>query len=80
MPIREPTEKQIFCVNIIVNQLHIYPPADFTRAAYSDFIAEYMEESKRMPHERRKHVELEVGDTSNLDEFIGQFRILKGEE
>jgi len=47
MPVLEPTEKQIRCVNIIVNQLNIRPPTEFTKAAYSDFISEYMAESKK---------------------------------
>ena len=74
---QEPTEKQIVCVNIIVNQLHISPPTEFTKAAYSDFITEYMAESKKKPNERRNHIELEAGDTSSIDAFVGQFRIVE---
>ncbi len=43
---KEPTDKQINCVNIIVNQLGISPPTEFTLRAYSAFISEHMEESK----------------------------------
>lgn len=43
---KEPTDKQINCVNIIVNQLGISPPTEFTLQAYSEFISEHMEESK----------------------------------
>lgn len=74
---QEPTEKQIVCVNIIVNQLHIKPPTEFTKAAYSDFIAEYMAESKKKPYERRNNIELEAGDTSSIDAFVDQFRIVE---
>lgn len=74
---QEPTEKQIVCVNIIVNQLRISPPTEFTKAAYSDFITEYMAESKKKPYERRNHIELEAGDTSSIDAFVGQFRIVE---
>lgn len=77
MPGQEPTEKQIRCVNIIVNQLDICPPTEFTKAAYSDFITEYMAESKKKPYERRNHIELEAGDTSSIDAFVGQFRIVE---
>jgi len=75
---QEPTEKQIVCVNIIVNQLHISPPTEFTKAAYSDFISEYMAESKKKPYERRNNLELDAGDTSDIDAFVGQFNIVKG--
>lgn len=74
---QEPTEKQIVCVNIIVNQLNISPPTEFTKAAYSDFITEYMAESKKKPYERRNHIELEAGDTSSIDAFVGQFCIVE---
>lgn len=73
---QEPTEKQIRCVNIIVNQLKISPPTEFTKRAYSDFITENMEESKRKPYERRNYAELDAGDTTGIDNFIGQFRVL----
>lgn len=73
---QEPTEKQIRCVNIIVNQLKISPPTEFTKSAYSDFITENMEESKRKPYERRRYTELDAGDTTGIDNFIGQFRVL----
>ena len=75
---QEPTEKQIVCVNIIVNQLRISPPTEFTKAAYSDFITEYIAESKKKPYERRNHAELDAGDTSGIDDFIGQFQVLRG--
>ena len=73
---QEPTEKQIRCVNIIVNQLKISPPTEFTKSAYSDFITENMEESKRKPYERRSYTELDAGDTTGIDNFIGQFQVL----
>lgn len=75
---QEPTEKQTVCVNIIVNQLHISPPAEFTKAAYSDFISEYMAESKKKPYERRNRAELDAVDTTGIDDFIGQFQVLRG--
>lgn len=50
---KEPTDKQINCVNIIVNQLGISPPTDFTLQAYSEFISEHMEESKAASKRRR---------------------------
>ena len=78
MPVQEPTEKQIRCVNIIVNQLDICPPTEFTKAAYSDFISEYMAESKKKPYERRNNLELDAGDTSDIDAFVGQFNIVNG--
>lgn len=78
MPVLEPTEKQIRCVNIIVNQLNIRPPTEFTKAAYSDFISEYMAESKKKPYERRNHADLDAGDTASIDDFIGQFQVLRG--
>ena len=74
---QEPTEKQIVCVNIIVSKLRISPPAEFTKAVYSDFISEHMAESKKKPYERRNHIELEVGDTSSIDAFVDQFRIVE---
>ena len=74
---QEPTEKQIRCVSIIVSKLHISPPTEFTKADYSDFIAEYIAESKKKPYERRNHIELEVGDTSSIDAFVDQFRIVE---
>ena len=49
---KEPTDKQINCVNIIVNQLGISPPAEFTLRAYSAFIAEHIEESKAVSKSR----------------------------
>lgn len=70
---QEPTEKQIVCVNIIVSKLRISPPAEFTKAVYSDFISEHMSESKKKPYERRNHTELDAGDTSQLDGFLGEF-------
>ena len=78
IPGLEPTEKQIRCVNIIVNKLRINPPTEFTKAAYSDFISEYMAESKKKPYERRNHADLDAGDTSGIDDFIGQFQVLRG--
>lgn len=78
MPVQEPTEKQIRCVNIIVNQLDICPPTEFTKASYSDFISEHMAESKKKPYERRNHSDLDAGDTSGIDDFIGQFQVLRG--
>lgn len=75
---QEPTEKQTVCVNIIVNQLHISPPTEFTKAAYSDFISEYMAESKKKPYERRNHAELDAVDPTGIDDFIGQFQVLRG--
>ena len=75
---QEPTEKQIRCVNIIVNQLRISPPTEFTKVAYSDFITEHMAESKKKPYERRNYTELDAGDTSGIDDFIGQFQVLRG--
>lgn len=70
---QEPTEKQIVCVNIIVSKLRISPPAEFTKAVYSDFISEHMAESKKKPYERRNHTDLDAGDTSQLDGFLGEF-------
>lgn len=78
IPGLEPTEKQIRCVNIIVNQLRINPPTEFTKAAYSDFISEHMAESKKKPYERRNHADLDAGDTASIDDFIGQFQVLRG--
>ena len=75
---QEPTEKQILCVNIIVNQLRISPPTEFTKAAYSDFITEHMAESKKKPWGRRNYTELDAGDTAGIDDFIGQFQVLRG--
>ena len=74
---QEPTEKQIMCVSIIVSKLRISPPTEFTKAAYSDFISEHMAESKKKPYERRNHIELEAGDTSTIDAFVSQFRVVE---
>ena len=54
MAVKEPTDKQINCVNIIVGQLGIKPPSEFTMQAYSDFISEHMDESKAVAERKRQ--------------------------
>ena len=52
MDVRQPTDKQINCVNIIVNILNISPPSEFTLSAYSSFISEHMAESYKVSNSR----------------------------
>ena len=78
----EPTDKQIHCVNIIVCILKIPPPTQFTKIAYTAFISQHIADSRRAAIERRKESkrvdELSIGDVSNIDDFVGQFRVLRG--
>lgn len=46
MDIRTPSEKQVRCVDIIVKQLGISPPTEFTLTAYANFIGEHIKESQ----------------------------------